>query len=549
MSGIAMRWDGWGHEGARVELSDTDPTWSWLASELGIASLPFTPSKERSEVSIERSRLPAADRDRFAAIVGDRNLSDADEDRLRHALGRSYPDLLRIRAGKIDCAPDLVLFPGGTEEVVAILALASECDCAVTPFGGGTSVVGGITANRGTHKAQIVVDLGRMNRLIDVDSHARLARAQAGIPGPDLECQLGRNGLTLGHLPQSFEFSTLGGWIAHRGAGQASNAYGRPEDWLAGATLATPRGLLSIKPMPASSSGPDLTGLVVGSEGTFGIITEAAIRVHAIPDLQFYSGYLFRSFESGAETIRRAVQQGIGAAMLRLSDAYETRFYRNYGVAGRRRGTQRLASLYLGARGFGDAASAMVVGFEGDRAQVQQSRRQFARLAKEAGAMSLGEEPGRRWKDGRFHAPYLRDVLMARGVGVDTFETATGWSNLATLHDAVRDALAAASSISPSSRGIVMCHISHSYPDGASLYFTCIFVRREDELEQWQAMKTRVTDAMLANGGTLSHHHGVGSDHLAWMREEKGDLGLDILRAIKAQLDPASIMNPGKLVG
>ena len=282
-------------------------------------------------------------------------------------------------------------------------------------------------------------------------------------------------------------------------------------------------------------------------------MTEATVRIRPVPQARDYRGYLFRDFESGTAAIRAAAQSGVGATMLRLSDAAETRFYRAFGAVGKkRRLPDRIAQMVLDSRGFDAKACALIAGFEGSRGEVDLARKTFDGIAKKHRAMALGEGQGRRWLAGRFHGPYLRDPMMERGAGVDTLETATRWSNLETLYVAVRDALDKAmreSAPRDGAHGIVQCHISHSYPDGASLYFTYIFPRAlEREVEQWRAIKTAASDAIVAHGGTISHHHGVGQDHLPWMAAEKGSLGIDVLRAVKMALDPKGVMNPGKLI-
>jgi alkyldihydroxyacetonephosphate synthase len=392
-----------------------------------------------------------------------------------------------------------------------------------------------------------------MDRVIELDTQSMTATAEAGITGPGLEKALGANGFTLGHHPQSFEFSTLGGWIAHRGAGQGSNRYGRAEDWLVGAKLATPRGVLRTGGFPASSTGPRLNDLVLGSEGIFGIITEATVRLHPLPVASDYRGYLFRDFAGGIAALHDAARDEIAVTMLRLSDPLETRFYRAFGALGKKRSiADRFAEFYLDTRGYDDKACALIAGFEGDTATVVAARAQFDALAKKHGALALGEGQGRRWKEGRFHGPYLRDPMMDRGVGVDTLETATSWSQLDALYVAVREALEGAireNAPRAGARGVVTCHVSHSYRDGASLYFTYIFPRALDgEIAQWRAIKKAASDAIIANGGTISHHHGIGEDHLPWMAAEKGSLGIDVLRAVKMALDPNGILNPGKLI-
>jgi alkyldihydroxyacetonephosphate synthase len=549
-----IRWNGWGWAAHKDTIAEREELWTWLAEQLGMPALLATPARPIEDVRLPQSRLAGQTRTALVATLGSDRVRDDKYERAFHALGRSYHDLLRLRSGELSVAPDAVLYPRSTNEVLALLAFASEHNIAVVPFGGGTSVVGGVTAAAGPFSALITLDLSGMDRIIDIDATTRTATAEAGIYGPVFEKAAQAKGLTLGHYPQSFEFSTLGGWIGHRGAGQGSNHYGRAEDWLISAKLATPEGLLDTNGFPASAAGPQLNDLVLGSEGAFGIITEATVRLRATPSVSDYRGYLFRDFESGAAAIRTAMQQELSATMLRLSDAEETRFYRAYGALGRKRGLKdQFADLYLQRRGFDAKACVLIAGFEGDGETTEDARRRFGRLAQHKfGALSLGRGQGERWRQGRFHAPYLRDPMMDRGVGVDTLETAASWSKLDALYTAVRTALENAmrdTAPRAGARGIVMCHISHSYTDGASLYFTYIFPRALDgEIAQWSAIKNAASNAIVANGGTISHHHGVGEDHLPWMMQEKGGLGIEVLRAVKHALDPKGILNPGKLI-
>ena len=548
-----IRWNGWGWAAHKDALAGREDVWAWLAEELGMPSLLATPARDIAHIALPASRLHTDTRADLVTMLGPDRVRDDAYERAFHALGRSYHDLLRLRAGDLSVAPDAVLYPRATDEVSALLSFAAAHEIAVVPYGGGTSVVGGVSATAGSFKSVVTLDLSGMDRLIEIDVSSRTATAEAGIYGPALEKGLQAKGMTLGHHPQSFEFSTLGGWIAHRGAGQGSGRYGRAEDWLVGAKLVTPQGILDTNGFPASAAGPELNGIVLGSEGAFGIITEATLRVRPAARESDYRGYLFRDFGSGAAAIRTAIQEELPATMLRLSDADETRFYRAFGALGKKRGIKdRIANYYLRKRGFDAKACALIAGFEGDADIVAASRNRFNAIAANFGALELGEGQGKRWRDGRFHGPYLRDPMMDRGIGVDTLETATSWSKIDVLYAAVRAALDAAmreTAPRPGAHGVVLCHISHSYPDGASLYFTFFFPRALGaEIEQWRAIKKAASDAIVANGGTISHHHGVGEDHLPWMREEKGALGIEVLRAIKRTLDPKGIFNPGKLI-
>jgi alkyldihydroxyacetonephosphate synthase len=548
-----IRWNGWGWTAHGSELQHHDALWGWLATELGMPALLATPARPLDEISLPPNRLTADDRAGLEEIVGADCIHDTAYERAFHALGRSYHDLLRLRAGDLSSAPDAVLYPHGTGEVLAVLSYAAEHGIAVVPYGGGTSVVGGVTAARRSFGAVITLDLSMMDRLIDIDTVSGTATVEAGIYGPAIERALQAKGYTLGHHPQSFEFSTLGGWVAHSGAGQGSNRYGRANEWLVSAKLATPRGLLTTGDFPASAAGPQLKNLVVGSEGVFGVITEATIKIRPLPKANEFRGYIFRDFDSGIAAVHAAVADGIPVTMLRLSDSEETRFFRAYGALGKIRGVpQRVADYALKLRGYAGKPCAMIAAFEGEARDVAAARRRFGTLVGRYGAMSLGTGIGERWRQTRFQGPYLRDPLLDHGVGVDTLETSASWTKIRTLYAATTGVLERAIRETvprEGARGVVMCHISHSYTDGASLYFTYVFPRALDaEIAQWKAIKTAATQTIVANGGTLSHHHGVGQDHLPWIAAEKGPLGIDVLRAVKTALDPVGILNPGKLL-
>jgi len=548
-----LRWNGWGWAAHKDDISERAEVWNWLASELGMPALLATPGRPLDELTLADSTLTLQDRVELSGMVGSGQVRDNLCERAFHAVGRGYRDLLRLRAGDLSSAPDAVVYPRSTDEVLAVLAYASRKRIAVIPYGGGTSVVGGVNAERGPFATAIALDLSDMDRVIDINAVSATATVEAGIYGPALEKALQAKGFTLGHAPTSFEFSTVGGWIANRGAGQGANRYGRADEWLISAKLATPRGLLGGGDFPATSAGPRLNDLVIGSEGAFGVITEATLRIRPLPEVSDYRGYLFRDFQSGTAAIRAAMQDGCGCAMLRLSDAEETRFQRAYARLSNGRGlAARVGDRYLKMRGFARKPCLLIAGFEGDKQTATLARQRFGDIAGRFGVLAVGRRAGEEWRKNRFQAPYLRDPMLDRGVGVDTIETAASWSKLDAVYDATRTALESAMHDTvprEDARGIVLCHISHAYPTGASLYFTAIFPRRlESDLEQWNKIKTAATGAILDGGGTLTHHHGIGTEHLPWIGREKGQLGLDLIAAIKASVDPEGILNPGKLV-
>jgi len=547
-----IRWNGWGWMDQPDPLAGREEVWPWLAQSFAMPTLLATPARSLEGIALPAPRLAEPGRAALIAILGSERVRQDDYERAFHALGRSYHDLLRLRAGEFT-PPDAVLYPRNEAEVLAVLRAAAEHEIAVVPYGGGTSVVGGVNASRGGFPSVVSLDLGAMNQVTAIDLVAGTADAEAGIAGPELENRLAEKGMTLGHHPQSFEFSTMGGWIAHHGAGQDSGRYGRAADWLAGVRVATPQGLLSSGEGPASAAGPDLTQLMLGSEGVFGVITSARIRIRALPAREEHRGWLFRDFAAGIAAIREALREGIPHTMLRLSDAGETRFLRAFSVLGREREVKnRLRDLYLKLRHFDDNAAALIVGFAGSDGDVITARQRFELIARRLGALSLGEKAGLDWKRQRYSLPYLRDPLLDHGVGIDTLETAASWSRLPALYAAARAALETALRQNvprEGAHGVVLCHVSHAYADGASLYFTFLFPRNINAgIAQWRAIKRAASDAVVAAGGTISHHHGVGEDHLPWMEKEKGPAGIAALRAVKQALDPKGILNPGKLI-
>jgi alkyldihydroxyacetonephosphate synthase len=377
-----------------------------------------------------------------------------------------------------------------------------------------------------------------------VDATSLTARLDAGLLGPEAERRLREQGVTLGHFPQSFEYSTVGGWVATRSAGQASTGYGRIDELVEAVRCLTPAGELGTRAVPASAAGPSLRELVVGSEGVLGVICEATLRVRPAPAARRYEGWSFASFVEGCDAFRVMEQAGASADVNRLSDEAETRLTMALASSGST--TEKLGRRYLRMRGH-EGGCIAIVGFEGTEEEVDDRRRRTGALLRAGGGIALGHRPGEAWLRSRYAGPYLRDELLDRGVLVETLETATTWANLGALHHAVGEALRAALS----GRGtppLVMCHVSHLYPSGASLYFTFLARQEEDALAQWRVAKTAASEAIVAGGGTITHHHAIGRDHRQWMRAEVGELGVELLRAAKERLDPAGIMNPGKLL-
>jgi alkyldihydroxyacetonephosphate synthase len=537
-----MRWWGWGEDGHQVSLPE--PAVALLREELGADLTARHGPVALDEVRLPEPRLPGSVRARLETAVGADRVEQDRGARVAHAAGRSYADLLRLRSGDAMSAPDAVVAPGSADEVRAVLAACAESRVAVVPFGGGTSVVGGVEPVSDGFDGAVALDLRRLDRVLDVDRESLTATLEAGLLGPDAERLLGEQGVTLGHYPQSFEYSTVGGWVATRSAGQASSGYGRIDELVEGLRLVAPAGEVTGRALPASGAGPDLRELIVGSEGVLGVICEATLRVRPVPELLRYEGWSFRSFAEGREAFRVMEQADASPDVARLSDEDETRLAFALAVGGGR--VERAGRAYLRLRGH-EGGCLAIVGFEGEEEDVERRRVRSGALLRAGGGLRLGRRPGEAWLRGRYAGPYLRDELLDHGLLVETLETAASWSNLEALYGAVGDALRA----SLGERGtppLVMCHVSHLYRSGASLYFTFLARRDDAPLEQWRAAKCAASEAIVAAGGTITHHHAVGRDHAAWMRAEVGELGLDLIRAAKGRLDPAGIMNPGKLL-
>ena len=474
------------------------------------------------------------------AAVGDEHVLLDDEARRLRTRGKSTPDLLRARAGDLADAPDAVVRPGTHDEVAAVLAAAVEHHVAVVPFGGGTCVTGGLAARRDGYAGLVSLDLCRMKRLVAVDTVSMTATLEPGLRGPEAEALLGERGLMLGHFPQSFQFASIGGFAATRSSGQSSAGYGRFDAMVVGLRLATPRGEWRLGSSPANAAGPDLRQLVLGSEGTLGVITEVTVRVRALPEEKVYEGWRWSSFEAGAEAMRALAQSGSLPTVLRLSDESETsiNLARPDSIGGQ--GEEGEAE--------GDAAGClMIVGHEGTPERVAARRVEVAEALGQLGGTPLGSEPGESWARGRFDAPYLRDSLLDVGVLVETLETATFWSGVDSLYAGVKNALEQQLG-ADGAAVLVLCHVSHVYETGCSLYFTVATAAGEDPLAQWTAAKAAANDAIVAAGGTITHHHAVGTDHKPWLTAEIGELGGSVLRAVKADLDPTGVLNPGVLV-
>ncbi|THJ08398.1 FAD-binding oxidoreductase [Nocardioides sp.] len=483
------------------------------------------------DVALPPARLGTDHVAGLAMIVGEEHVRADDVTRRLRTRGKSTPDLLRQRGGDLGDAPDVVVRPGGHDEVAAVLDFAQEHRLAVVPFGGGTAVTGGLVADPDAAGLAGVVslDLGRMRRLLAIDTVSSTATLEPGLRGPEAEALLAEHSLMLGHFPQSFEYASIGGFAATRSSGQSSAGYGRFDTMVVGLRVATPVGEVRLGSAPANAAGPDLRQVFLGSEGAFGVITEVTVRVRPRPAVKRYEGWRWQSFTAGAAAMRALAQSDLMPTVLRLSDEAET------------------AINLADPESIGEDSAQgalMIVGYEGSVAAVDAKQAVVTATLQSLGGTPLGSAPGERWAEGRFNAPYLRDSLLDVGVLVETLETATFWSNRDNLYVRVKAALEE----SLGEGTMVLCHISHVYPTGCSLYFTVAAPGGEDPLARWLPAKTAACEAIVAAGASITHHHAVGTDHKPYLTAEIGVVGAEVLRAVKRTLDPVGILNPGVLV-
>jgi alkyldihydroxyacetonephosphate synthase len=525
------RWNGWG------DIATTYPLPSSALDYLGARLGALRPGVNTALQDI----LPAVPESRLPVFPG----VDANpETRLRHARGQSLPDWVALRSGRIPVFPDGVAFPESEADVVALMDYARRTRAQLIPYGGGTSVVGHINPLEGEAPV-LTLSLERLDRLLNLDVTSRLATFEAGVSGPRLEEQLKEHGYTLGHFPQSFEISTLGGWIATRSSGQQSYYYGRIEELFAGGRVETPRGRLELPDFPASAAGPDLRHVVLGSEGRLGVITQARLRVRPIPEADEFVGVFFPTWEQGSVATRAAAQEDLPVSMLRLSDPLETET--TLVLSGK--SWVNLADKGLRLLGFQDRRCLLIFGVTGSSTQARQARRAATSLFRRYGGLHVGKLVGHTWQKSRFLSPYLRNTLWERGVAVDTLETALPWAQVQAAAMAIPQAIREAAR-SRNEQVLAFAHLSHVYHDGASIYITYLFRCKADSeelLEDWRSMKHAASLSIQQHGGTISHQHGVGLDHAAYLPAEKGILGMEALRGVCQVFDPDGMMNPGKL--
>jgi alkyldihydroxyacetonephosphate synthase len=549
-----MKWSGWGADGVAFSADDKPALGPFLQRHLGLepgaavtAPVAFG-DLEVPDPAVEQELLGA-----LRAVVGDAAVSTAALDRVAHARGKSLRDLVRHRAGELGRIPDVVVRPADEDEVAAVLGAVLEADAVLIPFGGGTNISGSLEVPADEARTVVSVDLGRLDRVLEIDATSRLARIQAGVFGPHLEQQLNARGWTLGHFPDSFTYSTLGGWIATRSSGMQSDKYGDVAELTRGLRVVTPTGILAIRPVPATSTGPSVREMILGSEGRLGVITEATVQVHRVAAERTILGYLFPDWPAGLAAMRDIAAGDAAPSVTRVSDAPETLF--SFATKKGDALVDRLKSRALRAflqrrRGFDVSAMCLsFIGYEGSARHVAAQRKQVGRIVAAHGGVGIGRGPGELYDQKKFDTPYIRDFLLDRGALADVSETAAPWSALPEVYD---NAMAAARGrfATLGVKGYIMSHLSHSYHGGACLYFTFAFrpAPGRDALADYDAIKAAIQQAFVDSGATLSHHHAVGTEHARWLEEDITAPGVAMVRGLFEAVDPGGNLNPGKIV-
>ncbi len=538
------RWNGWAADVDAPSL--TDEARATLAEHIGPGTAPVDATLDDVAARLPAGRLPA-----HPAVSAD------PRERVLHARGQSFADWVALRSGRIGWVPDGVATPTDGATVRDLLAYAAAAGARIVPYGGGTNVVGAVTprADGGAEDGDggtptLTIDLRGLSGLQRLGASSGLATFGAGTTGPAIEAALRERGWTLGHHPQSFERSTLGGWVATRSAGHLSLGYGRIEDLFAGGTLEAPAGTVELPPHPAAAAGPDLRQLVLGSEGRLGILTDVTVRATPLPQSDEMTGIFLPTWEAALTLARDLAQARVPLSMVRALSPGETEL--TLVLAGRSRGLATVRR-YLDLRGVGAGRSLLLVGYAGRRRIVDSARREVSDLARSRRGVGVGAGLANAWRRERYRSAGLRDSLWSAGYGVDTIETAIDWPRFPTLQAAVetaaRDSIATAS---PGERALAFSHAGHLYPTGASLYTTVVFrlaADPDETLARWSAAKDAASRAIVAHGATISHQHGVGRDHAPHLAAEKSALGMAALADVARRFDPDGVMNPGALLG
>ena len=548
-----MKWWGWGLEGVAFEHEDKPGFAPFILEQLALDLHSVEPSGMPSfdKVTVAKSLASPAFTKSLSDIVGISNVTDDKMERVVHAYGKSLRDLVRIRANQIERTPDLVVYPETEDEIQQIVDIAMAANAVIIPFGGGSNIGGSLEPLRTEKRVVISLDMGRMNKELEIDSDAGLARIQAGALGPDLEDQLAAKGWTIGHFPDSFTHSTLGGWIATRSSGMQSDKYGDIADITRGLRLVRPGGTVVIRPIPSASNGPSVREMILGSEGRLGIVTEAWVQVHRIPAKRDVYAYFFPNFETGLKAMQEISESDAAPTITRVSDNMETRFSlatskASHGITKFVSGTV-LPAIFRSKGWNLDEICLSFIGYEGSERHAKLQKKLVDKIVKKYNGMGVGKGPGILYDQKKFDTPYIRDFLLDRGAAGDVSESAAPWSKLQKLHDGAVDAAHDAFK-KIGAQGVIISHLSHSYHSGACLYFTFGFKFGKDALGDYDIVKSAIQQSFIDNGGSISHHHGVGLEHAPWLEDDISASGIAVMQGLFDSVDPKGNFNPGKIV-
>jgi alkyldihydroxyacetonephosphate synthase len=548
-----MKWWGWGLDGVAFHHEDKPGFAPFILEQLALDLHAVTPTGMPSfdKVTVAKSLISAPLQKSLSDVVGAEYVTTDKMERVVHAYGKSLRDLVRIRANQIERTPDVVVYPGTEAEVQKIVDAAVKADAVLIPFGGGSNIGGSLEPLRTEKRVVISLDMGRMNKVLEIDSDAGLALIQAGALGPDLEEQLAAQGWTIGHFPDSFTHSTLGGWIATRSSGMQSDKYGDIADITRGLRLVRPGGTVVIRPIPSASNGPSVREMILGSEGRLGVVTEAWVQVHRIPAKRDVYAYFFPNFETGLKAMQEIAESDAAPTITRVSDNMETRFSlatskESHGVTKFVSGTV-LPAIFRSKGWNLDEICLSFIGYEGGERHAKLQKKLVDKIVKKYNGMGVGKGPGILYDQKKFDTPYIRDFLLDRGAAGDVSESAAPWSKLQKLHDGAVDAAHDAFE-KIGAQGVIISHLSHSYHSGACLYFTFGFKFGKDALGDYDIVKSAIQQSFIDNGGSISHHHGVGLEHAPWLEDDISASGMSVLQGLFDSVDPKGNFNPGKVI-
>jgi len=548
-----MKWWGWGVDGVGFHYEDKPGFAPFVLQAVGLDLLTAQRAGEPSfdDLNVADSKASPEFVASLTAIVGAENATTDNMSRVVHTYGKSLRDLVRIRGNAILRSPDIVVYPADEAEVQAVVDAAVAADAVIIPFGGGSNIAGSLEPLPDEARTVVSLDLGRLRKVIDIDADSGLARIQAGAQGPDLEEQLNKQGWTIGHFPDSFTHSTVGGWVATRSSGMQSDKYGDIADICRGLRVVRPGGVLVLRPLPATSSGPSVREMILGSEGRLGVITEVTVQVHRQPEKRNIYAYFFPNWEAGIAAMQAISESDATPSITRISDAKETGF--TLATSKQRSGFSKFTAEtvlpgLMKSKGWNlDDICISFIGYEGGTAHAKRQKKLVDAIVKKHGGMGVGEGPGILYDQKKFDTPYLRDFLLDMGAAGDVSETAAPWSKLTTVHKNVHAAAQAAYD-EIGIKGWIMSHMSHSYHSGACLYFTFAFVFDKDPVAEYNLVKNAIQQAFVDNDATISHHHGVGREHSAWLEEDISTEGVKVMTALFDGADPGNNFNPGKIL-